>query len=125
MDSIQTSPGVAREPHCGGNAPAPVPAQTAATAHSPWGIKINLDVTTKTEVAIEGEPLLVSSALQQIHRHRHIMHAEILCQCRILPHHGLIHRMGYVAVGNVSCRGGPLLGNVNRLGEIHIDEGTL
>jgi hypothetical protein len=55
---------------------------------------------------IEREPPFVSSALQQIKRRRHIMHPEILGQCRILPHHGLIHRMGNVAVGNVSCRGG-------------------
>ncbi len=55
--------------------------------------------------ACKREPF-VCSALQQIHRRRHIMHAEILCQCRILPHHGLIHRIGHVAVGNVSGRGG-------------------
>jgi hypothetical protein len=32
------------------------------------------------EVAMEREPPFVSSALQQIHRRRHIMHTEILCQ---------------------------------------------
>src|SRR6266567_742828 len=36
--------------------------------------------------------------LQQIHRGRHIMHAEVLGQRRILPRHRLIHRVRHIPI---------------------------
>src|ERR1035438_1185329 len=53
------------------------------------------------------------------------MHPEILRQRRILPRHGFIHRIRHVAIRDMPCRRSAQLGNVNRLGKVHLEQRPL
>ena len=59
--------------------------------------------------------------LQQIHRCRHIVYAEILRERRILPRHRLIHRIRDIAIRNMPRRRSPQLRDVNCFGKVHLE----
>src|SRR6185312_10225203 len=64
-------------------------------------------------------------SLQQIHRLAHVMHPEILSQGRMASGHCLIHSVSNFAIGAMSSRRGSQLGDVERFGKIHFEQGAL
>src|SRR5580765_5095112 len=69
------------------------------------------------------EPRLLP--LQQIHWRCDIVHPEILRKRRILPRHGLIHRIRDVAIRNMPRRSRTQFRNIDRLGKIHLEQRSL
>src|SRR4029077_15703205 len=66
-----------------------------------------------------------SLPLQQIHWLTHVMYAEVLRQRWVFFSDFFKHSVGCVAIREMPPRAGTQLGDVNRLGEIHLEEGAL
>src|ERR1700733_2379336 len=69
--------------------------------------------------------LSFSSALQQIHRLADNMSPKMFLQRRMLCCDSFVHGIGHIAIGRMAGGRGAQLGNVNGLGEIHLEQRAL